>query len=334
MRKKGILHFIRKTANVKWKGKIRYRLTNDYMFRAVMQKNKNVLKHLVCAILDISVDTVEELDICNPIELGEEINSKTCILDIKLLLNNSRYINIEMQVSKQSYWKERSLTYLCKTYDNLESGQDYDEAVPAIQISILDFNLFDDVEELLSRYYLINENPEYHNRYSDDLAVLVLNLPQIHNKSVIQREKDSELYQWARLFQAESWEELIMLAQNSEIIDECVYTMAQLTEDEKIRMQCEARKDNLAIELGIKRRAERKGMEEGLARGMKQGMEQGMKQGMKQGIKQGMKQGMEQGRTEKALEIAKELLDVMDIPTIAKKTGLSEKEVEELAKNI
>ena len=26
------------------KGKIRYRLTNDYMFRAVMQKNKNVLK--------------------------------------------------------------------------------------------------------------------------------------------------------------------------------------------------------------------------------------------------------------------------------------------------
>ena len=106
-------------------GTIRYRLTNDYMFRAVMQKNKNILKHLVCAILGIQPETVSELDICNPIVLGEEINAKSCILDIKVLLNNRQYLNIEMQVSKQNYWKQRSLTYLCKTYDSLDSGQNY-----------------------------------------------------------------------------------------------------------------------------------------------------------------------------------------------------------------
>lgn len=159
-----------------WKGAIRYHLTNDYMFRAVMQKNKNVLKHLICAIIGIKADTVMDLDICNPIELGEEINSKTCILDIKVLLNNKQYINIEMQVVKQNYWKERSLTFLCRTYNNLDEEQDYAEAIPAIQISILDFDLFKNVEELLSKYCLINENPEYHNRYSDDLAIYVLNL--------------------------------------------------------------------------------------------------------------------------------------------------------------
>ena len=281
-------------------GTIRYRLTNDYMFRAVMQKNKNILKHLVCAILGIQPETVSELDICNPIVLGEEINAKSCILDIKVLLNNRQYLNIEMQVSKQNYWKQRSLTYLCKTYDSLDSGQNYDEALPAVQISILDFDLFDGIEELLSKYYLINENPKYHNHYSNDFAVYVLNLKQIHNKQVIQREADSELYQWAKLFQAKSWEEIHMLAEKNEIFDECIYTMAQLTEDEKIRMQCEAIKDNRLIENGIRKRA----------------------------IQEGLKQGQEQSRK----EIAKSLLDVLDIPTIAEKTGLTQEEVTALAK--
>lgn len=295
-----------------WKGEIRYRLTNDYMFRAVMQKNSNVLKHLICAVTGIDADTVTVLDICNPIELGEEMNSKTCILDIKVLLNKEQYINVEMQVVKQSYWKERSLTYLCRTYDNLNEGQDYADAVPVLQISILDFDLFEDVEELLSRYYLINENPEYHNRYIDGFGIFVLNLRQIDNERVIQREGESELYQWAELFRAQSWEELCMLAEKNEKIDECVYTMAQLSEDEKIRMQCEARKDNLAIEIGIRKRALQEGLEEGR--------------------KEGLVEGHREGSLHKAREIAKELLDVLDKPTIAEKTGLSMEEIEALEK--
>lgn len=86
-----------------------------------MQKNKNILKHLICALLSIPVECITDL----AIELGKAIDTKTCILDIKLLLNNSQYINIEMQVSKQDYWTERSLTYLCRTYDNLEPGEQY-----------------------------------------------------------------------------------------------------------------------------------------------------------------------------------------------------------------
>ncbi len=83
--------------------------------------NKNVLKHLVCALLRISVDEVVDLEIQNPIILGEAIDKKDCVLDVRILLNGNQYINIEMQVSKQNYWRERSLTYLCKSYDNLES---------------------------------------------------------------------------------------------------------------------------------------------------------------------------------------------------------------------
>ena len=58
-----------------------------------------------------------------------------------------------------------------------------------------------------------------------------------------------------------------MLTQNNEAMNECVNTMAQLSEDEKIRMQCEARKDNLAIEKGLYNRGYRQGQQEGELRG-------------------------------------------------------------------
>ncbi len=107
-----------------------------------------------------------------------------------------------------------------------------------------------------------------------------------------------------------------MLSEKNEIIDECVYTMAQLTEDEKIRMQCEARKDNLAIELGIRRRGEREGLAKGLAKG----------------LSKGRTEGLAEGEQQKAREIAKKLLSMLDKPTIAEITGLSLEEVEALEK--
>lgn len=251
-------------------GSIRYHLTNDYMFRAVMQKNENVLRHLLCAILQIPVSTVTSLVIQNPIVLGEELDSKTCILDIKLLVNNRHYYNIEMQVSKQSYWKERSVTYLCRLYDNLDKGKEYDEVIPAIQISILDFDLFDEVEELCSRYYLMNENPRYHNRYIEGFGIYTLNLPQIQNPKVKEVSQDSDLYQWAQVFKADTWEEIRMLAQKNEAINECVYTMAKLSEDDRVRMQCEARADSEAIEKGLYNRGRKEGLQEGLQEGAEQ----------------------------------------------------------------
>lgn len=56
--------------------------------------------------------------------------------------------------------------------------------------------------------------------------------------------------------------------------------------------------------------------------------ERGIEKGIKKGIEKGIEKGVKQGEYKKAIEIAKSLLDVLDIPTIAKKTGLSEEEIE------
>ena len=49
---------------------------------------------------------------------------------------------IEMQVISQPYWKERSLTYLCKLFNQLDAGENNENAIKTIHIGILDFERF------------------------------------------------------------------------------------------------------------------------------------------------------------------------------------------------
>lgn len=48
---------------------------------------------------------------------------------------------------------------------------------------------------------------------------------------------------WAALFKATTWEDLKMLAEKNSYIAEAAATVYKLSQDEKIRLQCEARED-------------------------------------------------------------------------------------------
>lgn len=142
-------------------------LTNDYLFRALLQKNEHVLKGLICSLLHLRPDEVVSVKITNPIVLGETIDNKDFILDIRCLLNDNTIINLEMQVVNQYNWPERSLSYLCRAFDNLESGQNYSLVKSAVQIGILDFTLFPDAPEFYATYMMANV--KNHKIYSSKL---------------------------------------------------------------------------------------------------------------------------------------------------------------------
>ena len=46
-------------------------MTNDYLFRALLQQNNLVLKALICALLHLDPKSVTEVSVENPIELGK-----------------------------------------------------------------------------------------------------------------------------------------------------------------------------------------------------------------------------------------------------------------------
>ncbi len=69
-------------------GPLRFNMTNDYMFRAVLQTNNKVLRGLICTLLHLSEEEVASVRITNPIILGEAIDDKEFRLDINVLLND------------------------------------------------------------------------------------------------------------------------------------------------------------------------------------------------------------------------------------------------------
>ena len=224
-------------------------MTNDYLFRALLQRNNHVLKGLVCSLLYLSPAEVQSVKITNPIVLGDAIDEKTFILDIRALLNDSTILNLEMQVINEHNWADRSLCYLCRDLDQLKRGEDYSQIQPVIQISFLNFTLFPEHPEFYATYKLLNVNN--HTLYSDKLQISVVDLTQI--QLATKEDRAHQIDYWASLFICKDWEELTMLAENNEYLKEATETVYELSQEEQIRMQCEAREDYNRRMLGIGR---------------------------------------------------------------------------------
>ena len=218
-------------------GKLDYGLTNDYMFRVIMQKNEKVLKGLLGSLLGLSQDEIVSVELTNPIIPGDAIKDKESLLDLRIILNQDRILNIEMQVAKRKHWTDRSLTYLCKNYDQLKSGQDYGEALPCFHIGIIDFNLFEEENGFYSQYRLLNVRNQH--IYTTKFGINVLNLKRIDFAT--DEDRHNELDVWANLFKAKTWEEIKMLAKKHDFAKEAATTIYAVSKDEAIRLQCEAR---------------------------------------------------------------------------------------------
>lgn len=182
-------------------GKIDYTLTNDYMFRAVLERNENVLRGLICSLMRLKAKDIKSVTILNPVELGEYYEDKDFVLDVKVMLNNKKIINIEMQVGEQKPWNNRSLSYLCKIFDNLEKGADYSKIKPSYHIGILNFTPFPRYPE----FYATNKmmNLKYHYIFNDNFTLNVLDLNQIHLAT--EEDKAWGLDYWAKLFKSTTW---------------------------------------------------------------------------------------------------------------------------------
>lgn len=220
-------------------GPVSIPMTNDYLFRALLQANNRVLTDLIASLLHLNQDSVKSVVITNAILLGSQINEKTYILDIRVLLNDDTSINLEMQVVNEHNWPERSMCYLCRSFDKVNKGDEYAAVHPAIQIGILDFTLFPDSPEFYASYYLMNE--KNHRKYSDKLRISVLDLTQM--KIATDEDRKYHIDYWALFFKAKTWEELKDLAKEHEIFEDAAATIYLVSHEENIRLQCEARED-------------------------------------------------------------------------------------------
>ena len=215
-------------------GEIPFNMTNDYMFRAVLQENNHALRGLICSLLHLAESEVTSVEITNPMILGETVEAKEFRLDIHLLLNDSTLIDLEMQIANRLNWQNRSVMYLCRSYDRLNRGQEYQDAKPAIHIGFLDYTLFSGCPAFYSCYKLINIKS--HQVYSNNLTLYVADLSRIDLAT--DEDKKFHIDSWARLFKATTWEEIKMISNEDAALYEAAKTLFYKSSDEDIRMRC------------------------------------------------------------------------------------------------
>lgn len=226
-------------------GKLKYTLMNDFLSKYSLQKDLYALSGLLAALLHIHPEEITAIEILNPIEPGSVITDRNCILDVNLELNHRKIVNIELQSRRQDYWPERSITYLCRNFDQLREGESYEMIKPCVQIGILEHDLFrmDDpryTDEFYSEYELLSATN--HTAYSSKFSIKVLLLNHLEQATDQDKADPNGLYKWAKLFRAGSWEELKMIADENPRMTSFVGTVRKLSAEEQVAQACEARR--------------------------------------------------------------------------------------------
>ncbi len=202
-------------------------------------KHNKVLCGLICSLLHLSETEVSSVKITNPIILGEAVADKEFRLDINVVLNNQILINLEMQIANKLNWQNRSVMYLCRSFDQLNHGQTYSEAKPVIHIGFLDYTLFEERPEFYASYKLINV--KNHQKYSDSLTLNMVDLS--HIDFATDEDKKYHIHEWAMLFKATTWEEIKMLASTNEYLQEASDTIFRMSADDLVRKRCRDREE-------------------------------------------------------------------------------------------
>jgi len=136
-------------------------LINDVLFKIVFgaSNSEPVLVALLNALLGYTGEQKSvSLMISNPAMDKEYISDKGVVLDIKAVDRRGRWYNVEVQLQptegRENYFK-RSLYYWSKIFvEQLQPGQSYSDLEKTICISLLDFHLFPDSEELHTTYVI------------------------------------------------------------------------------------------------------------------------------------------------------------------------------------
>jgi predicted transposase/invertase (TIGR01784 family) len=152
----------------------------DYAFKRVFgSENSNpVLIGFLNAILDYQGEhAIVELSIVDPYQIPRLEGMKDTYVDVKAVLANGKHVIIEMQVLNAPGFEKRILHNAAKEHaSQLQKGDDYTLLNPVIAITFTDFSMFDDYEEYISRFRLIERDRFI--EYSDEVELIFVELPK------------------------------------------------------------------------------------------------------------------------------------------------------------
>jgi predicted transposase/invertase (TIGR01784 family) len=233
---------------------LRYKFTNDTLFKMFFVKYPKLLKRLVAQILGIRMESIGQFIITNPEMPPETMGDKFCRLDINMLVDGQR-VDMEVQVADQGDYPERSLFYWAREFSTgLTEGEQYLVLPRTIIVSIVGFPLFD-CKEYHSEFWALEVS-----RYTPLTDKMVLQYFELCKLPEIVDPKD-ELLLWLKLFNAATQEDLQQIkALGVPIMAEAIEAYKHITAEDRFkeieRMRFRARHDEASALAHERREAE------------------------------------------------------------------------------
>jgi len=258
---------------------------NDFLFLKTMGEkgDEEQLLGFLNAVLGRSgADSFASIDIIENKALAADIvGGKTCVLDVRAVLQGGTKVNVEVQIRNQHNMDKRSLFYWSREFTKcLDAGQDYLELPRVISINIVGFE-FMPSGDFHTCFHLLEDR---------DLTLLT-DVLEIHYLDMVKWRRQSEkdiannpLHRWLTWLDPGSPTEL---AEEAVRMDTTIQKAQEkqeyiLSDKEALRhyeMQQMAYWDNIHANNYAREEAEialAKGREEGLAEGKTEGLTEGM----------------------------------------------------------
>ena len=207
----------------------------DFCFKELMEFEE-VRQGFIAAVLGIEPEEVIKTELL-PTHLRVRHNKdKLGILDVRVILNGDVQLDMEIQVAKFLFWRERSLFYLSKMYsDVILTGEGYHVLGKCIHVGILDFILFEEDEEFYSCFHMWEDKRR--RKYSDKFEIHIVELPKVAEHEY----PETALLKWAKFLNAEKKEEFEMAAKTDPHIRKAYEQLLHMSEDGNKRLIYEAR---------------------------------------------------------------------------------------------
>ncbi len=300
---------------------------NDLAFKKIFgnENKKEILISFLNSVLDFKgKKTIIAVSLDNPYQLPDIKELKETILDIKATNQNGDKFIVEMQKKDLSDFDKRSLYYTSKAYvSQIEKGEDVKSLKKVYYIAILNFNMFDN-KNYISRHLIINQETT-----TQDLKDFEFTFVELKKFNTKLEDLNSTIDKWIYFINNASsfdlipkeYENIKEFKEAFEIANKFSWNKNELNYYDSMDLRQADDKNALdtAIKKGIKKGIKQgikqgleQGIEKGIEKGIEQGLEKGIEQGLEKGIEQGLEKGIEQGKLKEKLNIAKNLLDVLD----------------------
>ena len=278
----------------------------DFIFKKIFgsEKHPNILISFLNAVMK-PADKIVSVVINNTEITKDFLEDKFSRLDVKATTDKGEVINIEIQVKNEYNMIKRSLYYWSKLYEEqLGDGDKYETLSRTVCINILDFKYLDN--DRFHNGYRLKEI-ETNEELTDIQEIHFIEIPKLKDLDDDSNVDTIDILQaWVEFLKDPESSVVRKLEFSNEEIKEAKDELYRLSRDKNELELYNLREKSFYDKISALSNAEEKGRLEGI------------------------EEGREEGKLQERINIAKNLLDVLDNETIALKTGLTIEDIQKL----